>query len=83
MASSFSAIYDDEKIENLLPAMQKVGAFLKAEGFTLKEAGKTTGAYGCTVNRCHFARDQENVFVSINRPGEQREGGAVKEERQL
>jgi hypothetical protein len=40
------------------------------------EAGKTTGGYGCTVNHCHFIRDQENVFVIINRPREQREGGA-------
>jgi hypothetical protein len=70
-----SLLFDDEKIGNLLPLTQKVDAFLKAEGFTLIEAGKTTGAYGCTVNRCHFVRGQENVFVIINKPREQREGG--------
>jgi hypothetical protein len=65
-----SFLYDDEKIENMLPSMRKVGAFLKAEGFTLIEAGKTTGGYGCTVNRCHFVQGQENVFVIINKPKE-------------
>jgi hypothetical protein len=69
------SLYDDEKIGNMLPSMQKAGAFLNAEGFTLIEAGKTTGAYGCTVNRCHFVRGQENVFVTINSPKEQREDG--------
>jgi hypothetical protein len=66
-----SLLYDDEKIGNLFPSTQKIDAFLKAEGFTLVEAGKTTGSYGCTVNRCHFVRDQENVFVIINKPKEQ------------
>jgi hypothetical protein len=63
------SLYDDEKIENLLPAMRKIDAFLKAEGFALAEAGKTTGAYGCTVNRCHFVKGRENVFVTINTAG--------------
>jgi hypothetical protein len=49
--------------------MRKLAAFLKAEGFTLIEAGKTTGGRGCTVNRCHFSRGQENVFVSVNTAG--------------
>jgi hypothetical protein len=70
------SLYDDEKIGSMLPSMQKAGAFLNAEGFALIEAGKTTGAYGCTVNRCHFVRGQENVFVIINKPREQGEGGA-------
>jgi hypothetical protein len=68
-----SFLFDDEKIGNLLPSMRKLDAFLKAEGFTLIEAEKTTGGYGCTVNRCHFVRGQENVFVIINRPREQEE----------
>jgi hypothetical protein len=64
-----SFLYDDEKIENMLPSMRKVDAFLKAEGFTLTEAGKTTGGYGCTVNSCHFIRGRDNVFVTINNAG--------------
>jgi hypothetical protein len=60
-------LFDDEKIENMLPSMQKAGAFFRAEGFTLIEAGKTTGAYGCPVNRCHFVRKQENIFIIINK----------------
>jgi hypothetical protein len=35
-----SSLYDDEKIENLLPSMRKLAAFLKEEGFTLIEAEK-------------------------------------------
>jgi hypothetical protein len=62
-------LFDDEKIGDLLPTMWSIDAFLKAEGFTLIKAEKTTGGYGCTVNRCHFFRGQENVFVIINTAG--------------
>jgi hypothetical protein len=66
-----SILFKDEKIENLLSSMRKLATFLKAEGFTLIEAGKTTVGRGCTVsgtvNRCHFSRGQENVFITANK----------------
>jgi hypothetical protein len=63
-----SILYNDEKIENLLPLVQQIDAFLTAKGCTLKEAGKTTGANNIVVNRTEYKRGDENVFITVNKP---------------
>jgi hypothetical protein len=64
------SLYDDEKIENLLPSVQQIDAFLIAGGYTLKNAGKTIGGFDndVIVNRLEYHKGNENVFVIVNKP---------------
>jgi uncharacterized protein (DUF1015 family) len=65
-----SFLYDDEKIENLLPLVQQIDAFLIAKGYTREEAGKTLGGFDrdVIVNRLKYRKGNENVFITVNKP---------------
>jgi hypothetical protein len=65
-----SFLYDDEKIEGLLPSVRQIDAFLIAKGYTREKAGKTIGGFDhdVIVNRLQYHRGTENVFISVNKP---------------
>ena len=69
-----STIYDKSDIAAMSPITQKLAALLKAEGFSMLEAGRTDGANNTPVNRLVYMNGQgEKVFFYVHEdllPGE-------------
>jgi DNA-binding Xre family transcriptional regulator len=65
-----SIIYDKSEIAAMSPITQKLDALLKAEGFSLLEAGRTTGINNTAVNRLSYMDGKgEAVFFYTREPG--------------
>jgi hypothetical protein len=66
-----STIYDKSDIAIMSPITQKLAVLLKAEGFSMLEAGRTTGANNTQVNRLAYMDGKgEEVFFYVHEPME-------------
>ena len=64
-----SIVYGKFDIAALSPIAQKLDALLKAEGFSMLEAGRTTGANNTPVNRLAYMDGEgEEVFFYTHEP---------------
>ena len=64
-----SAIYDKSDIAAMSPITQKLAALLRTEGFSMLEAGRTTGANNTQVNRLAYMDwTGEEVFFYVHEP---------------
>jgi uncharacterized protein (DUF1015 family) len=64
-------LYDDCEVKDLSPVVQKLNAFLIADGFKRTRAGKKIGSgfsNDITVNEAKYCRGDENVFIITNYP---------------
>ena len=63
------SIYAKSDIAVMSPITQKLHAFLKTEGFSMLEAGRTTGANNMPVNKLVYMNgEDEKVFITTNEP---------------
>ena len=64
-------IYDDSDIAEMSPITKKLDVFLRGEGFSILEAGRTTGGNNKPVNRLEYMNgDGECVFLHTIEKGQ-------------